>query len=172
RDRAADVGVPVATISTVLQTLLAGADLGNFYVGDSRIDVWAQAPYGLFQDSGGLDRIQLRTASGKMVPLSSLVSYEEVAVAPSLQRQDRRRAVPMTASLQPGVDLRSGMTRLESIAKTVLPADMSIVYSGEAKELNNTSSGVLQTFAFALLVVVLVLAAQFESFISAAILVA
>ncbi|MEO8667281.1 MAG: efflux RND transporter permease subunit, partial [Bauldia sp.] len=172
RERASDVGIPVTTISTALQTLLAGTDLGNYYQGDDQIKILAQAPYGLIQDAGGLDRIQLRTAGGKMVPLSSLVSFEEVAVAPSLQRQDQRRAVPMTATLTPGIDLRKGMTALEATAATVLPAGMNIVYSGEAKELNTTTSGVFQTFAFALLVVLLVLAGQFESFNSAFILIA
>jgi HAE1 family hydrophobic/amphiphilic exporter-1 len=172
RERAADLGVSISTISTVLQTLLAGKDLGNFYRGDDQIDIIAQAPVGLIQDAGGLDRIQLRAAGGAMVPLSSLVSFEEMAVAPSLQRQDQRRAVPMTATLAPGVDLRQAMDALDSIAAAGLPADMGIVYTGEAKELNTTSSGVLQTFAFALLVVLLVLAAQFESFNSALILIA
>jgi HAE1 family hydrophobic/amphiphilic exporter-1 len=172
RERAADLGVSISTISTVLQTLLAGKDLGNFYRGDEQIDIIAQAPVGLIQDAGGLDRIQLRAASGMMVPLSSLVSFEEMAVAPSLQRQDQRRAVPMTATLAPGVDLRQAMEALNGIAATTLPADMGVVFTGEAKELNTTSSGVFQTFAFALLVVLLVLAAQFESFNSAAILIA
>jgi HAE1 family hydrophobic/amphiphilic exporter-1 len=107
-----------------------------------------------------------------MVPLSALVTFEEVAVAPNLQRQDQRRAVPMSATLSDGVDFRQGMERLETIAASVLPAGMGIIYSGEAKELNAASSGVAQTFAFALLVVLLVLAAQFESFVSAVILIA
>ena len=64
------------------------------------------------------------------------------------------------------------MNHLEVILKQNLPPGMSFVYTGEAKELNNASSGVVQTFAFALLIVVLVLAAQFESFISALILMA
>jgi HAE1 family hydrophobic/amphiphilic exporter-1 len=172
RDRASDLGIPVSSISIALQTLLAGEDLGDFYIGDDQIEIWAQAPYGLIQDTSGLDRIQLRTAGGKMAPLSSLVSFEEVAVAPSLQRQDQRRAVPMTATLTPGIDLRQAMTALQSVAAKALPSGMNIVFTGEAKELNTTSSGVLQTFAFALLVVVLVLAAQFESFNSAFILIA
>jgi HAE1 family hydrophobic/amphiphilic exporter-1 len=172
RERASDLGVPVQTISVTLQTLLAGEDLGSYYLGDDQIDIIAKAPDGLIQDASGLDRIQLRTASGKMVPLSSLVTFKEEAVAPTLLRQDQRRAVPMTATLAPGVDLRQAMTALDEVAATALPEDMGIVFTGEAKELNTTSSGVLRTFAFALLVVVLVLAAQFESFNSAVILIA
>ena len=115
------------------------------------------APEGMIQDPAGLDRIQLRTGSGKMVPLSALVSFEEVAVAPNLQRQDQRRAVPMTATLGEGTDLRQAMDRLTELAAEVLPPGMGIMFTGEAKELNQASSGVVQTFAFALLVVLLAL---------------
>ncbi|HMN84977.1 MAG TPA: efflux RND transporter permease subunit, partial [Bauldia sp.] len=98
RERAADLGIPVENISTMVQALLTGRDLGTFYIGDDPIEVRLQAPDGMIQDTSGLDRVRLRAASGAMVPLSSLVSFEETAVAPSLQRQDQRRAVPMTAS--------------------------------------------------------------------------
>ncbi len=172
RERAADVGVPVQNISAVIQTLLEGREVGHFNQGDERIEIRAQAPEGMIQDPAGLDRIQLRTSSGKMVPLSSLVTFEEVAVAPNLQRQDQRRAVPMSATLSDDIDMRHGMERLEQIVSEVLPPGMGIIYTGEAKELNAASSGVAQTFAFALLVVLLVLAAQFESFVSAVILIA
>ncbi len=171
RDRAADVGVPIQNISAVIQTLLEGRDLGTFNIGDERIEIRAMAPEGMIQDPAGLDRIQLRTESGRMVPLSSLVSFEEVAVAPNLQRQDQRRAVPMSATLGPETDLRQAMDRVTEIAADVLPPGMGIIFTGEAKELDAASSGVLQTFAFAMLVVLLVLAAQFESFVSAVILI-
>ncbi len=172
RDRAADVGVPVQNISAVIQTLLDGRDLGTFNIGDERIEIRAMAPEGMIQDPAGLDRIQLRTNSGRMVPLSSLVSFEEVAVAPNLQRQDQRRAVPMSATLAPDTDLRQAMDRVTELASEVLPPGMTILFTGEAKELDQASSGVMQTFAFAMLVVLLVLAAQFESFVSAVILIA
>jgi HAE1 family hydrophobic/amphiphilic exporter-1 len=105
-----------------------------------------------------------------MIPLSSLVTFTENAVAPNLSRVDQRRAVPMTAELGEGVDLASAMRRVSEIAKAELPAGTGLVFTGEAKELQTASSGVLITFAFAVLVVLLVLAAQFESFNSAFIL--
>ncbi len=172
RERAADLGISIENISSFVQALLDGRDLGNFYIGDDPIEIRLQAPEGMIQDPSGLDRIQLRSSSGSMVPLASLVTFEESAVAPNLQRQDQRRAVPMTASLAEGVDLRQAMSELEAIVETVLPPGMTILYSGEAKELDRASSGVMQTFLFALVIVLLVLAAQFESFVSALILVA
>ncbi len=172
RQRASDIGIPIATISSAVQTLLDGKKLGTFYVGDNQIDIQLRAPTGMIQDTNALDSIQMRSGDGKMVPLSTLVSFEEGAVAPSLPRQDQRRAIPVRASLGDGVDLRTAMTTLEGLVAKTLPPDMSIVYTGDAKELNNTSSGVIRTFIFALIIVVLVLAAQFESFTSAMILVA
>jgi HAE1 family hydrophobic/amphiphilic exporter-1 len=105
-----------------------------------------------------------------MVPLSSVVRFSEQAVAPQLGREDQRRAVPIVASLGEGYDLRRAMNDVTALAATALPPGMSIKFLGEAAKLNETSGGVVSTFTFALLVVLLVLAAQFESFISASIL--
>src|SRR5690606_30911137 len=87
-------------------------------------------------------------------------------------RQDQRRSIPVSAALGEGVDMRAAMDRVEILAAEVLPAGMGITYTGEAKELNTTSSGMAQTFIFALVIVLLVLAAQFESFTNAAIIIA
>jgi len=121
-------------------------------------------------DPVDLESVYVRTAGGRMVPLSSFVTMTERAVAPELRREGQRRAVPLTASLAPGVDLRQAMDDLEALAAQRLPASMGIHYMGEAAALNETSSGVAITFAFALLVVLLVLAAQFESWLSAVII--
>ena len=172
RQRASAAGVAVGDISNAVQFLLGGKNLGNFYIGDDAIEILATVPDGMIQDPNTLDNMQMRTSSGKMIPLSSLVTFKESAVAPSLPRQDQRRAIPMGASLADGVDLRHAMNELEQVTKTVLPANVGLVYTGEAKELNSATSGVIQTFIFALLVVLLVLAGQFESFASAFILIA
>jgi HAE1 family hydrophobic/amphiphilic exporter-1 len=170
RERAASLGISVESIAGVLQTLLSGRELGRFYRGDQEIKIFTEAPAGMIQDASGLDSIQLRSASGRMIPLSSLVTFTESAVAPNLSRVDQRRAVPMTAELGQGVDLASAMQRVREIAAVELPAGTGLVFTGEARELQTASSGVLITFAFAVLVVLLVLAAQFESFNSAFIL--
>jgi HAE1 family hydrophobic/amphiphilic exporter-1 len=172
RQRATDVGISVDTISAAVQTILSGKDLGNYYIGDDPIEILAKVPDGMVQDSSALDNLQLRTKDGKMVPLSSLVSFQESAVAPSLPRQDQRRAIPIGATLGEGIDLRQAMNELQTLAAGILPANNSLVFTGEAKELNSATSGVVQTFVFALVIVLLVLAGQFESFASAFILIA
>ena len=172
RQRASAAGVSVSDISSAVQFLLGGKNLGNFYIGDDAIEILAGVPDGMIQDPNTLDNMQMRTSSGKMIPLSSLVTFKESAVAPSLPRQDQRRAIPMGASLGDGIDLRHAMTELQKLTATNLPTNVGLVYTGEAKELNSATSGVIQMFIFALLVVMLVLAGQFESFSSAFILIA
>ncbi len=187
RDRASSLGIPLATISTVVQTLLSGRNLGSFNIGNDTIQVNLRVPPGLIRDTAALDNIQLRTGGGganaaaatnatgntsKMVPLSSLVTFTESAVAPALPRQDLHRSIPVSSNLSDGTDLRMAMNAVQNLASQTLPPGMSIAFTGAAKTLNDTSSDVAKTFVFALLVVVLVLAAQFESFTAAFILVA
>ncbi len=172
RERASEIGLPIESVSAAVQTLLDGRNLGSFYIGDDPIEIRVRVPEGMIQDVTALDGVMLKTRDGKMVPLSSLATFEESAVAPSLPRQDQRRAVPINASPADGVDLREAMNRVSAIAASTLPVGMSISFTGEAKELNTASGGVAQTFIFALIIVILVLAAQFESFVAALILIA
>jgi HAE1 family hydrophobic/amphiphilic exporter-1 len=170
REKASDLGVSVDTLGSTLSMLLDGKEIGKFYVEGDAIPVNVQAPEGMIDDPGDLENVFVNTASGRMVPLASFVTVEERAVAPELPREGQRRAVPINATLQPGVDLRHAMNELEAAAAGILGPDMGIRYLGEAAALNETSSGVAMTFGFALVVVLLVLAAQFESFTSAIII--
>jgi HAE1 family hydrophobic/amphiphilic exporter-1 len=171
RERAADLGVPVDTLGTVLATFLEGRQVGEYYVGENAIPVRLEAPEGTINDSADLENIFIGANGGRMIPLSSFATIVESAVAPSLPREGQRRAVPLTAVPAPGVDLRQAMEEVASLAQAMLPAEMGVHFMGEAATLNETSSGVGTTFAFAILVVLLVLAAQFESFVSAVIIV-
>jgi HAE1 family hydrophobic/amphiphilic exporter-1 len=124
----------------------------------------------MIDDPSDVENVFVKTADGRMVPLSSFVTVSERAVAPELRREGLRRAVPINATLASGIDLRQAMNALETLAAERLPPAMGIHYMGEAATLNETSSGVSITFVFALVVVLLVLAAQFESFMSAVII--
>ena len=109
----------------------------------------------------------MKTNDGNFVSLSSLVTIEENAIAPSLGREDRQRAVPITAGLDEGKALGDAIETMRAIAAEVLDPNMSTILLGEARTLAETSQNTTFVFAIAFLVVFLVLAAQFESTVSA-----
>jgi hydrophobic/amphiphilic exporter-1 (mainly G- bacteria), HAE1 family len=171
RERASDLGVSLEALGGILATLLDGREVGEYFVGEHAIPVRVEAPDGIIDDAADLENVFVRAEGGRMVPISSFVTVSEAAVAPELPREGQRRAVPLTATLASGVDLRRAMDAVEALAAERLPVSMGIHYMGEAATLNETSRGVGLTFAFAIVVVLLVLAAQFESFVSAVVIV-
>jgi HAE1 family hydrophobic/amphiphilic exporter-1 len=107
-----------------------------------------------------------------MVPMSAVVTLEERAIAPELTRESQMRAVKITASLSDAMALGTAWAEAQELATPLLAPGSRIVPLAETATLGETSSGLLITFGFAILVVFLVLAAQFESFVSALIVMA
>ena len=103
--------------------------------------------------------------TGQLVPLSSLITVQANADAGTLNRYNRLRAITISANLKPGYSLGEALAFLEDIVQTELPPTAQIDYKGESRELRDSESGLIFAFVLALLVVFLVLAAQFESFI-------
>jgi multidrug efflux pump len=107
----------------------------------------------------------VRNDKGALIPLSNLISVHEGATASSLNRFNRLRSITISANLAPGTTLGQGLDFLERTARAELPATAQISYKGQSLEYKQSSSSLAFTFAFALVVVFLVLAAQFESFV-------
>ena len=107
----------------------------------------------------------MRARSGELVPLSNLVTLSEVAEAGSLNRFNRLRSITISANVAPGHTLGETIDWAKQVAAEELPEYAQIDWKGESREYQSAGSAVLLTFAMALLVVYLVLAAQFESFI-------
>jgi len=104
--------------------------------------------------------------TGKLVPLSNLVVISEVAGPSELKRYDRMRSITLTASLAPGVRLGEAIDKLFLVAQDTLPASARISWDGESQEYLESGSSLYLTFGLALIIVFLVLAAQFESFVN------
>ncbi|MCG6122371.1 MAG: efflux RND transporter permease subunit [Microvirga sp.] len=170
RDLAADLGLSTENVSLALQTMLDGRRIGDINVADRTIEVQMRGPADAIQNPSDLESLFIRASDNRLVPLSSVVELEEAAVAPSLQREAQMRAVPVNSPLSDGYDLRSAMEDIEALAAETLPPGTNIQFLGEAAALDQTSRGLAITFAFALLIVLLVLAAQFESFTSAVVI--
>ncbi|MCA3511895.1 MAG: efflux RND transporter permease subunit [Rhodobacter sp.] len=172
RARAADLGINIAGMGEALQAVLDGRRVGTVFLNDESFDIKLVSTADPVNDPGDLERVFVRAGDGQMVPVSTFVSLTERAIAPELSREAQMRSVPVSASLTPALPLDAALAEVTRLAGDVLPPDSRIVPLAEAATLNETSSGLLLTFGFAILIVFLVLAAQFESFVSAVIVMA
>ncbi|MEM7445082.1 MAG: efflux RND transporter permease subunit [Pseudomonadota bacterium] len=171
REAAAALGVSIDSIAEAMLTVLDGRDIAEIYDGDTAIPIRVEAPAGSIDDPNDLENLYVPAADGRAVPLSSIINIVETSIATSLPREGQRRAVPVSASLAEGYPLGTAVDDLEALAAEVLPPGIGIIMLGDAAALEQTSSGTLITFGIALLVVLLVLAAQFESFVAAMIII-
>jgi multidrug efflux pump len=166
RERAADLGISVQTISRTLQTLVGSSRVTTFiYEGEER-DVILQLGDKDRRLVTDVTNINVRSArTGELVPLSNLVSIEEFAGPGELNRFNRMRAITISASLAPGYTQGEALDYLDTLARETLPAGAQIDYRGESREFKEAISNLMFTFLMAFLIVFLVLAAQFESFV-------
>ncbi|WP_145103900.1 efflux RND transporter permease subunit [Cereibacter sediminicola] len=172
RTRASDLGIEITGLGDALQAVLDGRTVGTVFLDDSSYDIQMLSTAEPVNDPGDLERIFVQAGDGQMVPISSFVTLTERAVAPELSREGQLRAVPVTASLTPAMALGEALDEVERLAADILPGDSRIEPLAEAATLGETSSGLTATFGFAIVIVLLVLAAQFESFVSAFIVMA
>ena len=123
-------------------------------------------------DPTDLESIFLRARDGRFVPMSTIATLVEQAVAPSLTREQQMRSVALTTALAPDVALGTAYDAALEIAAPHMPPGSRIVPLAEAATLGETSGGMTLVFGFAIVIILLVLAAQFESFVSAVIIMA
>ncbi len=172
RTRASDLGVEITGLGDALLAVLDGRRVASVFVDDTSVDVQLLSTAQPVNDPGDLENIFVKARDGQMVPMSSFVTLEERAVAPELDRETQKRSVEVSATLTPDLALGGAFAEVERVAGETLPEANGIVPLGEAATLSQTSSGLFVTFGFAILVVFLVLSAQFESLISAVIVMA
>jgi multidrug efflux pump len=165
-DRAADLGVSNSDIGTTLETMMGSRRVTTFVESGEEYDVILQAKAEDRVAPSNLENLYVRSQrSGELVPLSSLVTLREVAEPGTFNRFNRLRAITVSAGLMPGYTLGEAIQWMERTAAQELPEIAQIDYKGESREYKTAGGAVLFTFAMALLIVYLVLAAQFESFI-------
>ena len=165
RNRAADLGVSLTTVGRTLETMMGSRIVTTFLDRGEEYNVMLQAREDDRATPSDLANIYVRSSTtNSLIPLSNLVRVEELAGPTELKRFDRLRAVTITASLNPGYSLGEGLDYMENLVRTELPAYAQINYDGESREFKRSGSALYMTFLLALVIVFLVLAAQFESF--------
>lgn len=166
RSRAAALGVSVQAVGSTLEAMMAEKRVATYVSDGEEYDIIVQADAQQRRSIGDLQNIFVRSdASGELIPLSNLVQIRERSGASQLNRFNRLRAVTISANLVGDYTLPEALDFFEQVVRDELPVSALIDYSGESLEYKEASGGIIFTFGIALLVVFLVLAAQFESFI-------
>ncbi len=164
-DRAADLGISVAAIAQTLETFFSGRRVTTYQDRGEEYDVILQAPPEDRRTPDALNAAYVRTGSGELTDLSNVLTRTETAGAPAYLRVDRLRAITITAGLEAGYPLGDALAYLESVVREELPASARLSYAGESLEFKESGRALWLSFLMALLIVYLVLAAQFESFV-------
>ncbi len=170
RERAASLDVSVSAIGQTLETMLGSRRVTTFVDRGEEYDVILQAEASDRSSIDDLNNIFVRSGNGTLVAMSNLVDVRETAGPTQLNRFNRLRSVTISAALAEGYTLGEALQWLEDIAREELPPTARIDYRGQSRELREASTEIYITFALALVVVFLVLSAQFESFVHPAVI--
>lgn len=166
KDRAAEMGVSIQTIGRTLSTMMNDQQVTTYVVDGEEYDVVLQAKDEQRATPDDMSNIYVRSdRTGTLIPLTNLTTIENTAGPGLLNRYNRYRALTISAGLAEGYTLGEALGYLENIVRDELPQSAHIDYRGESLQFKDASGSMFFTFAIALLVVYLVLAAQFESFI-------
>ena len=166
KNRAADLGVSVQNIGRTLSTMMSEQRITTYVKDGQEYDVILQARDDQRASAADLANIYVRSdRSGELVPLANLIRVEERAGPGTLNRYNRLRSITISANLGPETALGDALAYLEQVVRESFPGQARIDYQGESLEYQEASGGLAFLLAMSLLVVFLVLAAQFESFV-------
>ncbi|MCU0759600.1 MAG: efflux RND transporter permease subunit [Steroidobacteraceae bacterium] len=171
RDRAADLGVSLQTVGRTLETVLGSRIVTTFIDRGREYNVILQGKEDERATVTDLTNLQVRSdRTGELIPLASIVQLKETAAATQLSRFNRQRAVEIKAGLAEGYTMGEAVKWFETTARKELPAGATLMWDGESGDYVRSGGQLYLTFLFAVLIVFLVLAAQFESFVHPAII--
>ena len=168
--RAGDLGVSVEDVSQALQSLLGSRRVSTYVDRGEEYRVVVQAEESARATQENLASIYVRSRTGTLVPLSNLVTLREAAGARDLGRFNKLRAITLSGGLAPGYSLGEALTFLEAQA-AASPEVLAVGYRGESQAFRETGGSIYLVFALTILIVYLLLAAQFESFVHPAVII-
>jgi multidrug efflux pump len=170
RDKAATLGISAQSIGRALETMFGSRKATTYIKSGQEYDVILQTDLDQRRGIEDLNRLNVRTSSGALVPLSTVVSTQLRGDTPDRPRVDRLRSVTLTTQLSPGFTVEDAVRFLKDQADQRPTPGVSIKWGGQAKDYLEGSGGIAVAFGLALLLVFLVLAAQFESWIHPAVI--
>ncbi|MDF2529598.1 MAG: bepE 2, partial [Gammaproteobacteria bacterium] len=164
QNKAAALGIQMSEISSALSTMMGGNLVNYFSQGGYSYQVIPQVPDDWRRNVQQLQQINIATANGGNVPLSSVVSFVDATEPSSLYQFQQLNAATLEGFLKPGVSLGQGLDYLNTLAKQTLPQNMSVNYAGQSRQFVEEGNVLIYAFILALVIIFLVLSAQFESF--------
>lgn len=164
REKAALLGIDMRTLAADMAAMLSGGYVNRFAMENRSYRVIPQVQRSDRLNAAQLENYYTRTRDGQLVPLSTLVTLRETAQPQTLKRFQQLNAVGIMFAPRPGVSKGEALRVLEEAAAEVLPQGYSVDYAGESRQFKQEGAAMLVTLAFALIAIFLVLAAQFESF--------
>ena len=164
RDKAALLGVSTRDIGQTLQYALSGQRMGYFYMNGKQYQILAEINRQQRNSPLDLKSIYLKNNQGSMIQMDNLVKLEESVAPPQLYRYNRFNSATVSAGLAPGYSLGESIEEMDRIANDVLDDTFRTALEGESRSFRESSSSLMFAFLLALVLIFLILAAQFESF--------
>ena len=164
RDKANLLGVSTRDIAQTLQYGLSGQRMGYFYMNGKQYEILAEINRQQRNKPSNLKSIYLRSNTGEIIQMDNLVELEENVAPPQLYHYNRFLSATVSAGLAKGKTIGDGLDEMDRIAAEVLPDDFRTALTGDSKEFRESSSSLMFAFLLAILLIYLILAAQFESF--------
>ena len=164
RDKAALLGVSTRDIGQTLQYALSGQRMGYFYMNGKQYQILGEINRQQRNTPLDLKSIYLKNQAGDMIQLDNLVELKETVAPPQLYRYNRFNSATVSAGLAQGVTIGEGLDEMDRIAAETLDESFRTALAGDSKEFRESSSSLMFAFLLALVLIFLILAAQFESF--------
>lgn len=163
RSKAALMGVSIQEVARALQLSFSGQRYGYFLRNERQYEVIGQVERANRNDISDLRSIYVRSANGKMISLDNLVSIDEGISPAAIYRYDQYTSATVSAGLAPGVSLADGIAEMERIKKEVLGENFKTSLAGQSRDFEESQGNINFTLILALLLIYMILAAQFES---------
>ena len=162
REKAAALGVDARTLALTIQTMIGGLDIATFKEGGERFDIRARLEEDARRDPASIERLYVRTRDGGVVELRNLISIETGAAPSAITRLDRQRSVTVSGNLE-GKELGTAVAEAREIAAETFPEGVALALSGQAEAFQEGVADFGVAMLLAVLIIYMVLAAQFES---------
>ncbi len=165
RSKAQNLGISIQDVAQTLQLGLSGRRFGYFVMDGKQYQIIGQINRDLRNDVKDLKSLYVKNNRGDLIQLDNLVKITEQSTPPQLYRYNRYVAATVQAQMAKGVTMGEALNEMDKLAKETFDVSFSTAYDGQSKEFKESSSSLLFAFALAILLIYLILSAQFESFI-------